>query len=231
MTKQKEKEVKESNKNLKDYEEPSYWKTICACVLIIAILVIGYLSYKKIYDKNKTIIPAITYTADEKRFKKEYESLNGKVNINDEILKDVDIAEDNNVYLWTFLSTGKDKYKISTVLKILTIISIVVLLAHTLTVEYEGFEFNDYDVENVSQFLIEHDPNYQKTDIGTFKSYITYYASWYLKKDIEPISKDKLQDYDVPNSKYKYIISQKKNLNNYNEIYHSGKVYLYENIG
>lgn len=123
------------------------------------------------------------------------------------------------------------KNKISTVLKILTIISIVVLLAHTLTVEYEGFEFNDYDVENVSQFLIEHDPNYQKTDIGTFKSYITYYASWYLKKDIEPISKDKLQDYDVPNSKYKYIISQKKNLNNYNEIYHSGKVYLYENIG
>ena len=102
MTKQKEKEVKEkeikeNNKNLKDYEEPNYGKTICACVLIIAILVIGYLSYKKIYDKNKTIIPAITYTADEKRFKKEYESLNGKVNINDEILKDVDIAEDNNV--------------------------------------------------------------------------------------------------------------------------------------
>lgn len=123
------------------------------------------------------------------------------------------------------------KNKISTVLKILTIISIVVLLAHTLTVEYEGFEFNDYDVENVSQFLIEHDPNYQKTDIGTFKSYLTFYASWYLKKDIEPISKSEKLTYDVPNSDYKYIISQKTNLNNYKEIYHSGKVYLYENIG
>ena len=81
----------------KDYEEPNYWKTICACVLIILILVVGYLSYKKIYDKNRTIIPEVNFTADEKKFKKEYENLNGQTNINEEILLDVEILEDNNV--------------------------------------------------------------------------------------------------------------------------------------
>ena len=84
-------------KNNKDFEEPNYWKTICACVLIILILIAGYLSYKKIYDKNRTTIPEITYTKDEVKFKKEYESINGQTNSNEEILIDVTIAEDNNV--------------------------------------------------------------------------------------------------------------------------------------
>ena len=83
--------------NIKEYEEPNYWKTICACILIILILVVGYLSYKKIYDKNKTIVPEIKYTADEEKFKEEYEKLNGQTNANEEILLDVGIEEDNNI--------------------------------------------------------------------------------------------------------------------------------------
>lgn len=122
------------------------------------------------------------------------------------------------------------KNRISTALKILSIISVVVLLAHAVTVEYDGFQFNDYDVENVSLFLADYDQNYQKTDIGTFKSYIAFYASFYLKKDIKQISKDEIPKYDVLNSEYKYIITHKTNLTCYNEIYHSGRVYLYENV-
>ena len=92
----------EKGKNIKkkiekEYDDPNYWKTICACVLIILILVAGYLSYKRLYDKNKAQNPVITYTEAEKKFKKEYESLNGKTNINEEILKNVNIPEDNNV--------------------------------------------------------------------------------------------------------------------------------------
>lgn len=86
-----------TKKNQKDYEEPNYWKTICACILILIILTIGYLSYKKIYDKNKSYIPEVSYTTDEKKFKEEYESLNGKSNSNDEILKQVKIPDDNNI--------------------------------------------------------------------------------------------------------------------------------------
>ena len=92
-----ETEKKKNTKNNKDYEETNYWKTICACVLIILILVVGYLSYKKLYDRNKTIVPAEKYTVDEVKFKKEYESLNGKTNSNEEILKDVEINDNNNV--------------------------------------------------------------------------------------------------------------------------------------
>ncbi len=94
MEKQKKKDIKKNNKN---YEEPNYWKTICACVLIIVILVAGYLAYKKIYDKNKTYLPEVEFTTDERNFKKEYESLNGKNNSNEEILKNVSIIEDNNI--------------------------------------------------------------------------------------------------------------------------------------
>ncbi len=81
----------------KDYEEPNYWKTICACVLIILILTAGYLSYKKIYDKNKPTVVVKNVTDDEKKFKKEYERYNDETNSSEEILKKVSIPEDNNI--------------------------------------------------------------------------------------------------------------------------------------
>ena len=86
-------------KNNEVVEETYYGKTILACILILLVLVGGYLSYKKVYDKeaksNKK--EEIVYTNDEVSFKKEYESLNG-TNLSDgEKLKKVTIADDNNV--------------------------------------------------------------------------------------------------------------------------------------
>ena len=83
MEKQKKKDIKKNNKN---YEEPNYWKTICACVLIIVILVAGYLAYKKIYDKNKTYLPEVEFTTDERSFNSsnKHEIIEVDSNINQE---------------------------------------------------------------------------------------------------------------------------------------------------
>ena len=80
-------------------EEANYGKTILACVLIIIILIGGYLSYKKIYDKGNTSNKKeeIVLTNDEIKFKKEYETLNG-TNLSDgEKLKKVSVIDDNNI--------------------------------------------------------------------------------------------------------------------------------------
>jgi len=68
--------------------ENSYGRTIIAALLIIVVLIGGYLAvqYKKNHGDNVVI------TADEKKFKNEYESLNGA-----EKNRKIDIMEDNNV--------------------------------------------------------------------------------------------------------------------------------------
>ena len=94
-------ETKETKKeNIKpDYEEPNYGKTLLAGILIVLILIGGFLSYKKIYDtteKKDKKDTKIVYTEDEKKFKKEYEDLNGK-EYEGTKLKKVSIIEDNNI--------------------------------------------------------------------------------------------------------------------------------------
>ncbi len=69
--------------------ENSYGRTIVAALLIIVILVGGYLAvqYKKSHGEGAAVI-----TADEKKFKNEYESLNST-----EKNRKVEIMSDNNI--------------------------------------------------------------------------------------------------------------------------------------
>ena len=100
MPEKKNKE-KKTEKKVEVVEDTSYGKTILACVLILIVLVVGYLSYKKIYDgelaKNKQKEIEVKFTDDEKKFKTEYESLNGTSLSDGEKLKKVVIVDDNNV--------------------------------------------------------------------------------------------------------------------------------------
>ena len=102
MAEKKEKKVtKKETKKVEVIEDTSYGKTILACVLILIVLIVGYLSYKKIYDselnKNKENKVEKKLTKDEVNFKVEYESLNGISLSDGENLKKVTIIEDNNV--------------------------------------------------------------------------------------------------------------------------------------
>ena len=58
----------------------------------------------------RVIIPKVVTTESETKFKKEYESLNGKANSNDEVLKKITIPEDNNVE-YLELKDAVDKIK------------------------------------------------------------------------------------------------------------------------
>ena len=90
-----------ANKKKKEevVEEASYGKTILSCILILIILVAGYLTYKKIYDKEVTSKEKVEVklTDDEKQFKKDFESLNGTSLSDGENLKKVSIVDDNNI--------------------------------------------------------------------------------------------------------------------------------------
>ena len=100
MAEKKTKKEKET-KPVEVIEDTSYGKTILACILILIVLIVGYLSYKKIYDseltKNKENKVEKKLTKDEINFKVEYESLNGISLSDGENLKKVSIIEDNNV--------------------------------------------------------------------------------------------------------------------------------------
>lgn len=99
--KKNKKEIKKEVQKEELVEDTSYGKTILACVLILIVLVVGYLSYKKIYDnrlaKNKQKEIEVKLTDDEKKFKTEYESLNGTILSDGEKLKKVVVVDDNNV--------------------------------------------------------------------------------------------------------------------------------------
>lgn len=77
-------------------EENNYGRTLIASIIIILIFVGGFIAvkYKESLDKNEKTYIA---TADEKKFKKEYESLNGTTRSNGIKNKDITIMEDNNI--------------------------------------------------------------------------------------------------------------------------------------
>lgn len=77
-------------------EENNYGKTLLSGIIILLILVAGFVGYKKMNEKpndNKKVV----LTADEKKFKKDYESLNNTANSNGTKNKSIKILEDNNV--------------------------------------------------------------------------------------------------------------------------------------
>lgn len=87
--------IKEETKPIVAPEEPHYGRTLVAAIIIFLIFVGGYVAvqwnrgtlFKKNNDQTEEKYQA---TEDEKRFKKEYESLNGTS-------RDVKIMEDNNI--------------------------------------------------------------------------------------------------------------------------------------
>ena len=80
-------------------EENNYTKTILAAVLIILVLVAGYIGHqiKNNGEDSGKVKGVYTPTEDEKRFKEEYESINGIARSNGSINRNVSIMEDNNI--------------------------------------------------------------------------------------------------------------------------------------
>lgn len=77
-------------------EENHYGKTLLAGLIIIVALVGVFFAYKNKDNDNKDN-NKVVLTADEKKFKEEYESLNGTTKSNGTTVTDVEIIKDNNI--------------------------------------------------------------------------------------------------------------------------------------
>ncbi len=88
--------VKKSSTKTIVQEENHYGRTLLAALLIVLVFIGGYVGIQ--YKKNN-LTPDSKYvaTADEKKFKEEYESLNGTTRTNGQKNRDVEIMVDNNV--------------------------------------------------------------------------------------------------------------------------------------
>lgn len=94
------KEKVEVKEIVKTTEDNSYTKTILAAILIILVLIGGYVGFKiKNAKKDEETKQSEKYvqTADEERFKREYESLNGTARSNGSTNRNVSIIENNNI--------------------------------------------------------------------------------------------------------------------------------------
>lgn len=112
------------------------------------------------------------------------------------------------------------------VVKAIPLILIIILLFtafnFTNTVETDPI---GVEIDNVSNYLIKHDSNYQNKSIGVKSGEMFY--EWYFQKKIDVIDVDNLNSTD----NYTYIITWPKlNNENYHELYHSGGTFLYEKI-
>lgn len=76
-------------------EENNYAGTLFKGILILLILVGGFFAYKKATEKKDE--EKIVLTEDEKRFKKEYESLNNTVRSNGIKNKSIEVIDNNNI--------------------------------------------------------------------------------------------------------------------------------------
>lgn len=100
----KKETVMEKQTVSKKEEDTSYTKTILAAILIILVLIGGYVGFKikNAKDEESTKInDTYTPTTDEKKFKDEYESLNGTARSNGSNNRTVSIIDDNNVQYLT----------------------------------------------------------------------------------------------------------------------------------
>ena len=77
-------------------DENSYARTILAAVIICIIFLSGYFFLRNTDDNTDTKESA-KITEDEKRFKKEYESINGTTRSNGDVVKKIEVKEDNNI--------------------------------------------------------------------------------------------------------------------------------------
>ncbi len=91
---------KRSTKNIKiEQTANNYGKTILSAVLVIVLIVAAYIGCQVKNNDNDTKKEEVyVATEDEKKFKNEYESLNGEVRQStNEVHKDVNIIDDNNI--------------------------------------------------------------------------------------------------------------------------------------
>lgn len=88
-------------------EENNYGKTLLAAILIVIVLLGAYLGVQ--YKKNGGFGGDKDYvaTADEKKFKEDYESLNGTTRANGQKNKEVKIIDDNNIKYITIEEAAK----------------------------------------------------------------------------------------------------------------------------
>lgn len=121
------------------------------------------------------------------------------------------------------------KFKNTNIFKIVLIVILIILACYSLTYdfgEHKSNEFNNTDIQNVYDYLIEYDSDYKSKNLTSDYSYGSRFGTWMLKKDVDYVKKRNL---DISNSDY--IISKRDmNLTNYTHIYNSGKIHLYQNI-
>lgn len=96
-TAKNEKNTKKVTKTAVVQEENNYGKTILAAILIVVLFLSGYLAVQ--YKKNGGFTNEEKYVAtkDEKKFKEEYENLNGTTRSDGQKNKEVNIIKDNNI--------------------------------------------------------------------------------------------------------------------------------------
>lgn len=120
-------------------------------------------------------------------------------------------------------------FKDSNKFKLVLIILAVILAVFSLTYNYTDLdvdERNNTDLGNVYDYLVKLEPDYISKNLSSDYSYGSRFGTWELKYDVKYV---KFHDLDSSNSDY--IISKRDmNLKNYTDIYHSGKIHLYQNI-
>ena len=77
-------------------EENNYGRTIIAAFIIVIIFLGGYFILRDVKNGNNPF-DAMTATADEKEFKKEYESINGMARTNGQTSKKINIKDKNRM--------------------------------------------------------------------------------------------------------------------------------------
>ena len=122
-----------------------------------------------------------------------------------------------------------NKFKDSNKFKMALVVIAAILMVYSLTITYGDYvlvdERNNTDLQNTYDFLIELDSDYNSKNLSSDYSYGARFGTWTLKKDVKYIKK---REMDSSNSDY--IISKRDlNLTNYTDIYHSGKIHLYQN--
>lgn len=131
--------------------------------------------------------------------------------------------------LWSFENIFS-KIKDNKIFKLAIFILIILLIVYSLTYSFElsflSDERDNEDLDNVYSTLIEISPEYDDLNLSADYSYGARYGTWLLKKDVKYIKFDTLE-----NSNSTFVISKYgRVINNYNHIYNSGNIHLYQNI-
>ena len=95
VVKKKEQPKKKIDLSALMQEKNNYGKTIIAALIIVVIFLGGYFILKGMNGNNP--FDSITATADEKEFKKEYESINATARTNGQTIKKITIKDKNRI--------------------------------------------------------------------------------------------------------------------------------------